>query len=187
MNIPDFHLRLPPWLIEALPADAPVLTDSEAQMRFVIDLGLHNVREATGGPFAAAIFDAQGRLLAPGVNLVIREHCSILHAEMVAIMLAQKSMASHSLDLGEQGCCTLVSLAEPCAMCLGAIPWAGLGHLIVGARDEDVRRVGFDEGCKPQPWTLAMTRSGITVERDILRQEAAAVLVEYLSRGGRIY
>ena len=72
-------------------------------------------------------------------------------------------------------------------MCLGATPWSGVRHLVCAARDEDARAVGFDEGVKPTLWVGALEERGITVERDVLRQEAADVLREYADRGGEIY
>jgi tRNA(Arg) A34 adenosine deaminase TadA len=72
-------------------------------------------------------------------------------------------------------------------MCLGATPWSGVRHLVCAARDEDAERVGFDEGAKPAGWVPALERRGITVERDVLREEAASVLREYAESGGEIY
>ena len=72
-------------------------------------------------------------------------------------------------------------------MCLGATPWSGVRHLVCAARDEEARAAGFDEGAKPALWVSALEMRGITVERDVLREEAAGVLREYAERGGEIY
>ncbi len=72
-------------------------------------------------------------------------------------------------------------------MCLGATPWSGVRHLVCAARDEDAERVGFDEGAKPAEWVPTLERRGITVQRDVLRDEAASVLREYAESGGEIY
>jgi hypothetical protein len=58
---------------------------------------------------------------------------------------------------------------------------------VCGARDEDVRRIGFDEGPKPRNWVKSLESRGISVLRDILREEAQTVLLEYHKRGGLIY
>ena len=55
--------------------------------------------------------------------------------------------------------------------------------MVCGARDEDARAIGFDEGPKMPDWIPALERRGISVVRD----EAAAVLEEYAGRGGVIY
>ena len=109
------------------------------------------------------------------------------HAELLALGTAQQALGGHDLGQLVPGGCTLVSSAEPCAMCLGALPWAGIGRLLCGARDEDVRAAGFDEGDKPADWVQAYRRRGIEVTRDCLRSEAAAVLRDYAATGGPIY
>jgi tRNA(Arg) A34 adenosine deaminase TadA len=72
-------------------------------------------------------------------------------------------------------------------MCLGAIPWSGVRSVICGARDQDARRIGFDEGSKPDRWVKSLENRGIRVFRDVLREEALAVLLDYHKRGGLIY
>ena len=81
----------------------------------------------------------------------------------------------------------LVASTQPCAMCLGATPWSGVRHLVCGARDEDAEEIGFDEGMKPADWIGSLEERGITVERDVLRDEAASVLRDYAESGGDIY
>lgn len=156
-------------------------------MRFVVSLARENVRRETGGPFGAAVFSADGRLVASGVNLVVLYNCSILHAEIVAIALAQKELGSYDMSDGGRIEHELVTSAEPCAMCFGAIPWSGVTRLVCGARDEDARAVGFDEGTKPPNWQEALEERGVEVLRDVLRKEAVDVYTLYAKNGGRIY
>ena len=158
------------------------------RMAVVIELARRNVDANTGGPFGAAIFDRQsGRLVAPGVNMVIPGNCSVAHAEITAIMLAQKIMGTY--DLGGEGIppMELVSSTEPCAMCLGAVVWSGVRGLVCGARDEDARAIGFDEGPKPAGWAAALEDRGIDVVRDVARHDAFAVLKHYADHGGPVY
>ncbi len=181
-------LELPEWLKTWAKERQNRPFDSiEARMRFVIELARQNIDHRTGGPFGAAIFEAgSGKLLAPGVNLVEPANCSIAHAEMVAIALAQQTKGSYDLGQGET-ICELVTSTEPCAMCLGAIPWSGVRRVVCGARGEDACAIGFDEGAKPADWVGELTGRGIEVTRDILRDEARAVLNQYRSTGGLIY
>ena len=183
----DICISLPPWVEQFMKTVPPVFRDQEEQMRFVISLARENVQQGTGGPFAAAVFDEHGGLIAPGVNLVMTENCSVLHAEIVAIMLAQKALVRYDLSNGNTQRFDLVATTEPCAMCFGALPWSGVQQLICGARDEDARAIGFDEGPKLPDWVSALNSRGITVQRDVLREEATAVLREYVAAGGVIY
>ena len=181
-------LRLPAWVEESLAGEDRTYPAVEDRMRLVVGLARENVRRGTGGPFGAAIFEREtGRLLAPGVNLVIASCCSVFHAEMVAIMIAQKIFGNFDLGEASAPAYELVTSTEPCAMCLGATPWSGVRGLVCGARDEDASAVGFDEGSKPLEWVSALEERGITVTRDVLREEAAGVLREYAATGGEIY
>lgn len=180
-------LRLPDWVNGFVGQWNQGFDSVETRMRFAIELARLNVHDNTGGPFGAAVFDAgSGILLAPGVNLVEPARCSIAHAEMVAIAVAQQAVGSY--DLGEAGrTCELVTSVEPCAMCLGAIPWSGVRRVVCGARGDDACAIGFDEGTKPDDWIGALESRGIKVTRDVLRSEARAVLNHYHTTGGRIY
>jgi tRNA(Arg) A34 adenosine deaminase TadA len=156
-------------------------------MRFVIALARENVQRHTGGPFASAVFDDNGRLVASGVNMVVASNCSVLHAEIVALILAQKALNRYDLSDGGRLHYDLVAAAEPCSMCFGAVPWSGVQRLVCGARDEDARAIGFDEGPKLNDWGAALNDRGIAVVRDVLREEAVAVFREYVAAGGIIY
>jgi tRNA(Arg) A34 adenosine deaminase TadA len=180
-------LTLPDWVDGFITAWDQDFESVESRMRFAIELARLNVEHRTGGPFGAAVFDADsGKLIAAGVNLVRPAHCSIAHGEMVALALAQQTVGT--FDLGQGGrICELVTSTEPCAMCFGAVPWSGVRRLICGARGEDACAQGFDEGDKPADWIGALQTRGIQVTRDILRDEARAVLQQYRDAGGPIY
>jgi tRNA(Arg) A34 adenosine deaminase TadA len=188
MSFPQVTLKLPSWVEELLPDPERGYPTEEDRMRFVVELSRLNVERGTGGPFGAAIFEREtGRLLAPGMNLVVPTSCSVAHAEMVAIMIAQQVVGD--FDLGSEGkpAYELYASTEPCAMCFGATPWSGVRSLLCGARDEDARAVGFDEGAKLPDWAAALEERGISVKRDVLREDAARVLRDYANSGGEIY
>jgi tRNA(Arg) A34 adenosine deaminase TadA len=188
--MPDYALKLtlPAWLEQTLPDSETVYPTVETRMDFVIQLASANVANGTGGPFGAGLFESEsGRLIAPGINMVLSANCCILHAEVTAIIIAQTRLGCY--DLGEIGMphIELVSSTEPCAMCMGAILWSGVRHLVCGARDEDAREIGFDEGPKLKTWIREFELRGIQVTRDVRREEAREVLSEYQRGGGVIY
>lgn len=188
MRFPVLELALPKWLEDYVERSGVIYPTVEDRMRLVVELSRMNVRQQTGGPFGAAVFVQEtGELLAPGVNLVTTANCSVAHAEIVALVLAQQSIESFDLGGPGQPVCELVSSTEPCAMCLGATPWSGVRSLVTGARGEDAEDIGFDEGLKPDGWGQALTETGIIVTRDVLRADAVAVLREYADSGGEIY
>ena len=158
----------------------------DSRMDFVIALSAENARWGTGGPFGAATFSRDGnRLVSCGVNRVTAENAPVAHAEIMAISLAARSLATWDLGAARL---ELVSSAQPCAMCLGAIVWGGFCSLAIGARREDVEGLaGFDEGPSPERWKDELERRGIAVTRDVRRIEAAAVLDAYGKSGGVAY
>jgi len=180
-------IRFPDWVERFLARSPRAFFTTEERMRFVIELARMNVHHRSGGPFGAAVFDREGGLIAPGVNLVVSSNCSLLHAEMVALACAQKRLGRFDISDGGWFSCDLFSSTEPCAMCFGAIPWSGVRGLVCGARDEDARAVGFDEGPKLADWVTALNQRGIAVQRDVLRPEACEVLREYAARGEVVY
>jgi tRNA(Arg) A34 adenosine deaminase TadA len=188
VSYPRVVLDLPGWVEELIPDPERAYPTVEDRMRLVIELSRRNVAHGTGGPFGAGVFDlSTNRLVAPGVNLVTTTNLSTAHAEIVAIMIAQQ-VVGH-FDLGGQGRppYELVASTEPCAQCFGSVPWSGVRRLACGARDEDARAIGFDEGPKMPDWIPALEQRGISVVRDVCRDEAATVLEEYAGRGGVIY
>lgn len=188
MKLPTFQLQLPAWLEPFLAQQPRHFPTTAERMNLAIALARQNIAHGTGGPFGAAIFDLDTHeLIAPGINLVVASHAAIAHAEMVAITLAQQLHSTH--DLGAKGLpdCELVTSTEPCAMCFGAVPWSGVRQLVCGARDEDARAIGFDEGPKLPDWYAHLEARGIRVVRDVCRHEAAQVLRDYLAGDGDIY
>jgi tRNA(Arg) A34 adenosine deaminase TadA len=178
---------LPAWA-EAVEHVGQVYADHDARMRLAIDLARQNVEHATGGPFGAAIFEsATGRLVAVGVNSVVRLGQSSLHAEMVTYMRAQARTGSYSLAAENLPAHALYTSCEPCAMCLGAALWSGIEHLVYAASRDDAIKLRFDEGpVFPESYAYLENR-GIRVTRELLRPEANDVLVLYRARGGVIY
>jgi tRNA(Arg) A34 adenosine deaminase TadA len=188
MNHTAFTLQLPDWLEKVMSQANHSFGTIEDRMNFVISLSRLNVRHKTGGPFAAAIFSSEdGSLIAAGVNLVLSGKCSVLHAEIVTIMEAERKAGTYNLGSSDLPPYELVTSTEPCAMCLGAVTWSGIRKLVCGARGADAEEIGFDEGEKPAAWPEALERRGISVQRDACREQAAAVLREYRTTGGIIY
>ena len=187
MGLSEITLNLPPWVDEFLQHQANSYPDVVAKMSLVIELSKQNIVRGSGGPFGAAVFDDEGTLISAGVNSVVSSQCSIFHAEIVALALAQKKLGTYDLSSDGRRRYELFASTEPCAMCFGAIPWSGVSRLVCAARDQDARDIGFDEGPKLANWAAELEARNISVTRDILRRQAVAVLTDYKTAGGRIY
>ena len=163
----------------------PLTTVSE-RMQLAVALSEENVRQETGGPFAAVVVNEEtGTLVSVGVNLVTTSGISVAHAEIVALSLAQVAIGDWNLSRHEP--MQLVTTCEPCAMCFGAVPWSGVKSLVCGARKKDAESAGFDEGDKPDNWVRSLQHRGIVVQSGVLRSQAARVLTDYRKDGGTIY
>jgi len=179
-------LTLPPWIHDLIDP-ARCFPDDASQMALAVELSRRNVEAASGGPFGAAVFDAHGRLLAVGVNRVLPHCCSVAHAETMACMLAQQRLHTPRLN-AHGGPITLATSSQPCCQCFGALIWAGIDRLLIGARAEDVESLTeFDEGPLPADWIGELSRRGISVTRDLLREEARVVLRHYGQQPGGTY
>jgi len=177
-------INLPDWVAEAVDFSRRYQTD-EARMRVAVMLAAENVRRSTGGPFGAAIFESgSGSLVAVGVNRVVPLNNSSLHAEIVALMLAQARHGTYSLSgMAHE----LFTSCEPCAMCLGATPWSGVSRVVWAATREDAGRLNFDEGPVFQASYDYLKARGIAFEAGPLRSEARDILARYGDVGGEIY
>ena len=136
------------------------------------------------GPFAAAIFDANGNELVKTCNSVVSENCSHNHAEVNAIKEVEKYLGTY--DLSEYNLSLYVT-AEPCIMCIGAIMWSGIKNVYYGVPSETVEKItGFDEGFK-ENWQEEFKKRGITVYGNIATELGERVLQEYLDTGCKVY
>ena len=185
------HLTLPAWVHEHVDADRTHAGD-EAKVALAIELSRLNIESRSGGPFGAAVFGPDDRIVAVGVNRVLPQQCSLAHAETMAYMLAQQRTQRSRLNELEDGTrvgpFTLATSAQPCCQCYGATFWAGVDRLLIGARSEDVESLTeFDEGPLPADWIGELQKRGIKVVRDLNRDDARAVLKQYGELGGTFY
>ena len=185
------HLTLPAWVHEAVDTSRAYPSDAE-KVALAVELSKRNIEANSGGPFGAAVFGPDDRIIAVGVNRVVPHACSVAHAEMMAYMLAQgrtqRLRLNRDADDNAIGPITLATSSQPCCQCYGATIWAGIDRLLIGARAEDVMALTeFDEGPLPADWIGELEKRGIAVARDLMRTEARAVLRAYGEGGGERY
>ena len=180
----SFGARLPDWVAEEVASVPAALPTIEDRMNLVHRLAERNHREGTGGPFAAAVADpSTGLLLSVGVNLVLATNLSTMHAEVVALCLAQARL--NTWDLGGRASTPteLVVNWRPCVMCYGAVLWSGIERLVIAGEGDEVEDLtGFDEGPMRADWKEQFSQRGIEVRTDVLRDEALATFRAYGER-----
>jgi tRNA(Arg) A34 adenosine deaminase TadA len=126
-------------------------------------------------PFGAVLVDHNGNLLLEAENGYMPNHDGTAHAER---LLATQACTTLSADVLAKA--TLYSSAEPCAMCAGAIYWAGIGRVVYGLSEHRLREV---IGHHPENLTLdlpcrevfASGQRAIEVVGPLLEDEAEAL------------
>jgi tRNA(Arg) A34 adenosine deaminase TadA len=184
---PVVQVEYPPWVDDVVNWNRRYATD-EDRMRLAIAVARENVMRDTGGPFGAAIFERDtGRVVAVGMNSVVRLNNSTLHGEIVAFMMAQQRVGSYTLSAPGVPTHDMYTSCEPCAMCLGATLWSGVKRVIYGAAREDAARLEFEEGPVFEASYQYLEERGLEVVGPLLRDEAREVLDLYRARRGTIY
>ena len=92
-------------------------------------------REAGKHPFGAILVDAGGRVLLEQENAFDTEG-RVGHAETV---LARRACAGFTAEA--LAATTMYISAEPCAMCAGAIYWAGIGRVVYALSEHRMKRI----------------------------------------------
>ncbi|RRB12947.1 nucleoside deaminase [Larkinella knui] len=77
-----------------------------------------------------AVVVCRNRIIAKGYNQTERLTDVTAHAELLALTAAEQFLGSKYLTD-----CTLYVTLEPCVMCAGALFWAQIGRIVIGAPD----------------------------------------------------
>lgn len=98
-------------------------------------------------PFGAVLVDPSGAIVLEAENTVVTGRDVTGHAETNLVRmtghLSPAELAEH----------TLVTSCEPCAMCSGAIYWAGVGRVVYGLAESDLLAI---TSANPQNPTLSV-------------------------------
>ena len=87
-------------------------------------------------PFGAILIDRDRNVLIETENGYMPAHDGTAHAERLLATQACTTLSPQTLKSA-----TLYSSAEPCAMCAGAMYWAGIGRLVYGLSEHRLRAV----------------------------------------------
>lgn len=115
-----------------------------------------------------AVVVCRDRIIARAHNLTETLNDVTAHAEMQAITAAANYLGGKYLND-----CTLYVTVEPCVMCAGAIAWAQMGRLVIGAMDD---KRGYQ---KYAPHAL---HPKTLVVQDVMAEECASLMKEFFKR-----
>lgn len=146
-------------------------------MRLAIEAS-RQALEAGDMPYGATLVSPAGQVLLTERNRQNTAQDCTAHAEMVLVREAARQLGAEAL----QGA-TVYASGEPCAMCAGAMYWAGVGRVVWAAPQPDMADLLggallparcadlLGEGSPPVP-----------VTGGVLQDEAMAVLREAAAR-----
>ena len=103
--------------------------DDERFMRMALNEAMI-AAESGEVPIGAVVVGPRGTIVGRGHNLTETLADVTAHAEMQAITAAAQTLGGKYL-----AGCTLYVTVEPCLMCAGAIAWAQVGRIVIGAPD----------------------------------------------------
>jgi tRNA(adenine34) deaminase len=104
------------------------------------------------------------RIIARGHNLTEQLNDVTAHAEMQAITSAANFLGGKYLKD-----CTLYVTLEPCVMCAGALIWAQISKVVIGAKDES--RGFINKNIQLHPKTEIIT--------GVLEEQCSAIVKEF--------
>jgi tRNA(Arg) A34 adenosine deaminase TadA len=119
------------------------VTPDLAHLRRAVVVSL-NAREHGNHPFGAVLVAPSGAVVLEAENTVATGHDVTNHAELNLVRLACASLAYADLPRH-----TLYTSCEPCAMCAGAIYWAGIGRVVYALSEEGLLELTGDHPDNP--------------------------------------
>jgi tRNA(Arg) A34 adenosine deaminase TadA len=148
--------------------------DHEAFLRRAFAVA-RQARALGNHPFGAVLVGPDGAVLMEVENGYLPDRDTTAHAER---LLATRACTIYEPDFLAR--CTLYSSAEPCAMCAGAIYWAGIGRLVYGMSERALKEVTGNHAENPTldlpcRTVFAAGRRQVEVIGPLLADEAAAL------------
>lgn len=150
-----------------------MLLDDEALLRRAIAIAEEAARRGAM-PFGALLAGPDGAVLMEQGNAHFEEGPTG-HAERVLMTRASKAH-----DAAFLSGCTMYTSAEPCAMCAGSVYWAGVGRVVYGLAERELKAI-----VGPHPNNLTMDlpcrtvfaagQRPVAIVGPMLEAEAAAV------------
>jgi len=139
-------------------------------------------RQHGNHPFGALLVDGAGTVLLEMENAFLPERDRTGHAER---LLA--TQACRAYDAATLARSTVYSSAEPCAMCAGAIYWAGIGRVVFGLSERRLKAITGDHAENPtldlpSRTVFAAGQRPTDVVGPLIEDEAAALHIDFWTR-----
>ena len=146
----------------------------EQFLRQAIELAAR-ARELGNHPFGA-LLSFEGRVVVAAVNTVNIERDPTAHAEINLLREAVRGLKPEELSRS-----TLYTSCEPCAMCVGAIYWAGVREVVYALSSTELARLAGGDFLIPCRELFARASRRVEVAGPLLTEEAIKVHEGYWS------
>lgn len=156
--------------------------DDETHLRKAFEIA-RKARDEGQHPFGCLLVGPDGTVLMEQGNAFLQEgHDMTAHAERMLATRASKAYRPPFLNG-----CTMYMSAEPCAMCAGAIYWAGIGRVVYGQSEDDLRNATGDDPENPTMslpcrTVFAAGQRQVEVVGPLLADEAAGLQAGFWKR-----
>ena len=151
--------------------------DELAAMRLAIAAS-REALDAGDGPYGATLVSAAGEVLQVARNTKVTSGDFTAHAEMVAVREVAARLGADAVKGS-----TVFASGEPCAMCAGAMFWAGVKRVVYGATNPQIAAL---LGGQLLPIRCADVLAGASpamqVDGPVLDDEAIAVFRDAVAR-----
>ena len=152
----------------------PFKLDDEAYLRKSFDVARRALSRGNH-PFGALLVSDEARLLLESENGFLPDHDMTAHAERLLATAASKRYDPVFLRR-----CTMYASAEPCAMCAGAVYWAGIGRVVYALSERRLKAIIGDHVENPTldlpcRTVFAAGQRSVEVVGPLLEEEAAAL------------
>lgn len=114
------------------------MTDTKTDeffMRLAFDVAA-KARAKGNHPFGCILVGLKGEVLLEAENGLFPDGDMTAHAERLLATAASKKFKPKELLT-----CTMYTSAEPCAMCSGALYWAGIGRVVYGLSEARLKTI----------------------------------------------
>jgi tRNA(Arg) A34 adenosine deaminase TadA len=109
--------------------------DDAAGLRLAFGVAAR-ARQNGNHPFGCVLVDAAGEVLLEAENGYLPDRDMTGHAERLLATEASKKYRPHELAAS-----TMYTSAEPCAMCAGAVYWAGIGRVVYALSEASLKKL----------------------------------------------
>ena len=128
-----------------------------------------SAQEKGNHPFGA-IFVVENRIVAVCENTVLTDNDVTRHAELNLVSKITRELDAEMLNQG-----ILYTSTEPCAMCTGAIYWAGISKIVYGCSAEALGEIAGGAFVVPCRSLLVYGTRKIGVVGPLLEDQGAAI------------